>query len=100
ELGDPDRPEDWTFMAGMSPYHVAEPGRPYPPVLIWNVRRAENNPPGSGRKVAAKFPEMGYQAHYYETVADGDGLRRSNAEGAGKVALGYRFLRDAIGWDA
>jgi len=34
EYGDPDKPEDWAFLGPMSPYHVAVPGRPYPPILI------------------------------------------------------------------
>ena len=31
EYGDPDKPEDWEFLSQMSAYHIAAPGKRYPP---------------------------------------------------------------------
>ncbi|WP_237480153.1 prolyl oligopeptidase family serine peptidase [Lichenibacterium dinghuense] len=100
EYGDPDVPEDWAFLGPMSAYHAAEPGRPYPPTLIATTRRDDRVHPGHARKMAAKLQAMGYPAWLYEPAAGGHGYGKDNAERAAFVALGYGFLRRAIGWDA
>jgi prolyl oligopeptidase len=99
EYGDPDKPEDWAFLAGLSAYHVAEPGRPYPPILLATTRRDDRVHPGHARKMAAKLQAMGYDALFYEPAAGGHGYGKTNAEVAQFAALGLAFLRSAIGWD-
>ncbi len=98
EYGDPDRPEDWKFLAPMSAYHVAVPGKPYPPILIATTRRDDRVHPGHARKMTAKLQAMGYPAWFYELAAGGHGYGKDNKERAAFTALGYVFLRDAIGW--
>jgi prolyl oligopeptidase len=100
EYGDPDNPEDWAFLATISAYHTAVPGRPYPPILIATSRRDDRVHPGHARKMAAKLQAMGYRAYFYEPAAGGHGYGKDNAERAAFTALGYNFLRRAIGWDA
>ena len=39
EYGDPDKPEDWAFLKEISAYHLAAPGKRYPPILIATSRR-------------------------------------------------------------
>ncbi|GAC1344328.1 MAG: prolyl oligopeptidase family serine peptidase [Acetobacteraceae bacterium] len=99
EYGDPDGPE-WEFIAPLSAYHVAEPGRPYPPILLATTRRDDRVHPGHARKMAAKLQAMGYDAAFYEPAAGGHGYGKDNAEVASFAALGMTFLRRAIGWDA
>ena len=98
EYGDPDVPGDWAFLQHLSAYHAAEPGRPYPPILIATTRRDDRVHPGHARKMAAKLIAMGYPAHLYEPAAGGHGYGKDNAERAAFVALGFSFMRDAIGW--
>ena len=100
EYGDPDDPSDWEFLSGISAYHAAEPGREYPPILIATSRRDDRVHPGHARKMAAKLQAMGYEAYFYEPAAGGHGYGKDNAERAAFTALGYNFLRRAIGWDA
>ncbi len=100
EYGDPDESEDWRFLSAMSAYHVAEPGRPYPPILIATTRRDDRVHPGHARKMTAKLKSMGYRAWFYELAAGGHGYGKDNKERAAFTALGYAFLRDAIGWKA
>jgi prolyl oligopeptidase len=100
EYGDPDKPEDWKFLAGLSAYHVAAPGKPYPPILIATSRRDDRVHPGHARKMAAKLQAMGYEAHFYEPAAGGHSYGKDHAEQATFMALGYSFLRRAIGWEA
>ncbi len=100
EYGDPDKPEEWDFLAPISAYHTAEAGKPYPPILIATSRRDDRVHPGHARKMAAKLQAMGYDASFYEPAAGGHGYGKDNAEVAAFTALGYRFMRAAIGWDA
>ncbi|HUA53477.1 MAG TPA: prolyl oligopeptidase family serine peptidase [Candidatus Sulfotelmatobacter sp.] len=99
EYGDPALPEDWAFLGPMSAYHVAAPGKRYPPILLATSRRDDRVHPGHARKMAAKLQAMGYQAYFYEPAAGGHGYGKDNGERAAFTALGYRFLSQAIGWD-
>lgn len=100
EYGDPDKPGEWDFLARISAYHTAGPGKSYPPMLIATSRRDDRVHPGHARKMAAKLQAMGYDASFYEPAAGGHGYGKDNAEVAAFTALGYRFMRQAIGWDA
>ena len=98
EYGDPNNPEDWAFLKEISAYHAAVPGRDYPPILIATSRRDDRVHPGHARKMAAKLQAMGYEAYFYEPAAGGHGHGKDNRERAAFTALGYNFLRHAIGW--
>ena len=98
EYGDPENPDDWEFLKEISAYHAAVPGRPYPPILIATSRRDDRVHPGHARKMAAKLQAMGYVAYFYEPAAGGHGYGKDNRERASFTALGYNFLRRAIGW--
>jgi prolyl oligopeptidase len=98
EYGDPDKPEDWSYLQTYSAYHLAEPGRPYPPILIATTRRDDRVHPGHARKMTAKLHAIGYEVFYYEPAAGGHGYGKDNKERAAFTALGYAFLRDKIGW--
>jgi prolyl oligopeptidase len=100
EYGDPDNPEDWRFLKEISAYHTAVAGRQYPPILIATSRRDDRVHPGHARKMAAKLQAMGYEAYFYEPAAGGHGYGKDNRERAAFTALGYNFMRRAIGWDA
>lgn len=99
EYGDPDKAEDWAFIRHFSAYHAAEPGRPYPPILLATTRRDDRVHPGHARKMAAKLQAMGYDASLLEPEAGGHGYGKDNAEVAAFASLGAAFLRRAIGWD-
>jgi prolyl oligopeptidase len=100
EYGDPDDPADWAFLQTYSAYHLAAPGRNYPPILLATTRRDDRVHPGHARKMAAKLQAMGYEAHFYEPPAGGHGYGKDNKERAAFTALGYAFLRKNIGWPA
>ena len=93
-----DDPADWAFLSQISAYHNAVPDRQYPPILIATSRRDDRVHPGHARKTAAKLQTMGYEAYFYEPAAGGHGYGKDNAERAAFTALGYNFLRRAIGW--
>jgi prolyl oligopeptidase len=99
EYGDPDKPEDWAFLRTYSAYHLAAPGRAYPPILIATTRKDDRVHPGHARKMAAKLQAMGYEAYFYEPPAGGHGYGKDNRETAAFIALGYTFLREKIGFE-
>jgi prolyl oligopeptidase len=98
EYGDPDKAEDWEWLKTYSAYHNARPGQSYPPILIATTRRDDRVHPGHARKMAAKLQAMGYEAYFYEPAAGGHGYGKDNTERAGFEVLGFRFLKEKIGW--
>ncbi|HTS39004.1 MAG TPA: prolyl oligopeptidase family serine peptidase [Xanthobacteraceae bacterium] len=98
EYGDPDNPKDWDFLQTYSAYHLAVPGKRYPPILLATSRKDDRVHPGHARKMAAKLQAMGYEAYFYEPAAGGHGYGKDNFERATFTSLGYTFLRDKIGW--
>ena len=98
EYGDPDKPEEWDYIKTFSAYHMAEPGRKYPPILLATLRKDDRVHPGHARKMTAKLQTMGYEAYFYEPAAGGHGYGKDNKERAAFTALGMTFLREKIGW--
>jgi prolyl oligopeptidase len=98
EYGDPDKPDEWEWLQTYSAYHNVKAGQPYPPILIATTRRDDRVHPGHARKMAAKLQAMGYEAWLYEPAAGGHGYGKDNKERAGFEVLGYRFLKERIGW--
>ena len=98
EYGDPDVDADWAFLQNYSAYHMAEPGRRYPPILLATTRKDDRVHPGHARKMAAKLQAMGYEAWFYEPAAGGHGYGKDHKERAAFTALGFAFLRERTGW--
>lgn len=98
EYGDPDKPEEWEWLKTYSAYHNVKAGQSYPPILIATTRRDDRVHPGHARKMAAKLQAMGYEAWFYEPAAGGHGYGKDNKERAGFEVLGFRFLKEKIGW--
>lgn len=98
EYGDPDKAAEWEWLKTYSAYHNVRAGQSYPPILIATTRRDDRVHPGHARKMAAKLQAMGYEAWFYEPAAGGHGYGKDNRERAGFEVLGFRFLKDKIGW--
>ncbi|GAH41048.1 unnamed protein product, partial [marine sediment metagenome] len=98
EYGDPDKPDDWAFLQTYSAYHLAQPGKCYPPILLATTRKDDRVHPGHARKMAAKLQAMGYEAYFYEPPTGGHGYGKDNKERAAFTTLGYTFLRTKIEW--
>ncbi|KYK47029.1 peptidase S9 [Bradyrhizobium liaoningense] len=98
EYGDPDKPEEWEWLKTYSAYHNVKAGKAYPPILIATTRRDDRVHPGHARKMAAKLQAMGFEAWFYEPAAGGHGYGKDNKERAGFEVLGFRFLKERIGW--
>ncbi len=98
EYGDPDVAEDWAFLQHISAYHTVSTDGTAPPILLATTRRDDRVHPGHARKMAHKLQAMGRDAWFYELDAGGHSYGKTNRDRAFFTALGYNFLRHAIGW--
>jgi len=92
EYGDPDKPEEWAFIRGFSPYHTVARGRSYPPILITTSTRDDRVHPGHARKMTARLRDFGAPVLYYENIEGGHGGAADNRQRAFMDALGWTFL--------
>ncbi|MBU6308873.1 MAG: prolyl oligopeptidase family serine peptidase [Planctomycetes bacterium] len=92
EYGDPDKPDEWAFLRGFSPYHTVAPEREYPPILITTSTRDDRVHPGHARKMTARLMEFGKPVLYYENIEGGHGGAADNKQKAFMDALGWTFL--------
>jgi prolyl oligopeptidase len=92
EYGNPDRPEDWAFLRGFSPYHNIDRTRHYPSLLITTSTRDDRVHPGHARKMTALLKEQGKDVLYYENIEGGHGGAADNRQRAFMDALGWTFL--------
>jgi len=92
EFGDPDKPEEWAWIAPYSPYQNAARGLGYPPIFIYLSTRDDRVHPGHARKMAARLSELGYDVSYYEEIEGGHGASVTNEQLAHRLALSYTHL--------
>jgi prolyl oligopeptidase len=92
EYGDPDKPEEWAFIRGFSPYHNVTRDRDYPPILITTSTRDDRVHPGHARKMTARLMEFAKPVLYYENIEGGHGGAADNRQRAFMDTLGWTFL--------
>lgn len=97
EYGDPDRPEDWTWLARYSPYHNLRPGQRYPRLLLTTSTRDDRVHPAHARKMAARMLEQGHDVLYWENTEGGHAGAADNVQVARMQALTYTFLLRTLG---
>jgi prolyl oligopeptidase len=96
EYGDPEKPEDWTFLREISAYHHVAPSRRYPPILLTTSARDDRVHPGHARKMAAKLAVQGHTVYFHEPLEGGHAGASDNAHLAFNLALCFAFLRQTI----
>ncbi|MBI9116064.1 prolyl oligopeptidase family serine peptidase [Sanguibacter suaedae] len=96
EYGDPDDPAQWEHVRTFSPYHLVDPDRMYPPVLLTTSTRDDRVHPGHARKMAARLLAAGKDVTYYENIEGGHGGAADNEQAAFMSALAYRFLWERL----
>ena len=92
EYGDPDKPEEWAWIAPYSPYQNAKAALGYPPIFFYLSTRDDRVHPGHARKMAARLMELGYDVSYYEEIEGGHGASVTNEQLAHRLALSYTHL--------
>jgi len=99
EYGNPDDPEEWSFIRGFSPYHNVDPAGSYPPILITTSTRDDRVHPGHARKMAALLRDAGKRVLSYENIEGGHGGAADNRQKAFMDALAYVFLEQELAGD-
>ena len=97
EYGDPDNPDDWSFISEYSPYQNISAGTRYPTMLVTTSTRDDRVHPGHARKMTAALEETGQPVWYYENIEGGHAGAADNAQTAFKSALCYSFLHRMLG---
>jgi prolyl oligopeptidase len=92
EYGDPDEPDQWSFIQGFSPYQMAKADAAYPPLLMMTSTRDDRVHPGHARKMAARLLEWGKHVDYFENIEGGHAGAANNKQTAFKAALAYTWL--------
>jgi len=98
EYGDPDKPDEWSYIQNFSPYQNVKKGVDYPPVLFYTATSDDRVGPVQARKMAAKMKEaLGYaNVWFYENTEGGHGAAADNQQSAFMHALAYTFLWDHL----
>ena len=92
EYGDPDDPDEWSFIRTFSPYHNVIVEAKYPRTLFMTSTRDDRVHPGHARKMVAKMEAQGHDVVYYENIEGGHGGAADNSQRAFMSALAYTFL--------
>ncbi len=92
EYGDPEKPEDWSYISQYSPYQKVVKDQRYPRVLFMTSTRDDRVHPGHARKMFAKMKEQGHDVLYFENIEGGHSGAADNQQAAHMAALGYAFL--------
>jgi len=99
EYGDPDRPEEWAYIAKYSPYQNVAPAVKYPRVLFTTSTRDDRVHPAHARKMAARMMAQGHGVLYYENIEGGHGGAADNEQRANLQALEFSYLWMQLGRD-
>jgi prolyl oligopeptidase len=94
EYGNPDVPEDWSFISQYSPYQNVRADVKYPRVLFTTSTRDDRVHPGHARKMAAEMEAQHHDVLFYENVegGHGEGGAANNEQRAFEGALTFTFL--------
>ena len=97
EYGDPDKPEDWAFLSGYSPYQNIRRDVRYPPVFFYSSTKDDRVHPGHARKAAARLMEYGNRVYFHEYIEGGHSVGADNAEDAKRAAMLLKYLDRELG---
>ena len=97
EYGDPDKPEDWAFLSGYSPYQNIRRDVRYPPVFFYSSTKDDRVHPGHARKAAARLMEYGNRVYFHEYIEGGHSVGADNAEDAKRAAMLLMYLDRELG---
>ena len=96
EYGNPDDPDDWTFISQYSPYHNVAAEVEYPKAFFTTSTRDDRVHPAHARKMVARMMEQGHDVLYYENIEGGHGGAANLQQSAYINALIYAYLHDRL----
>ena len=97
EYGNPDLPEEWSYISRYSPYQNVRAAQKLPPVMFYTSTRDDRVHPGHARKMMAKMQAQGHAVDYYENTEGGHHGSVTNEQLATRLARTYAFLWEKLG---
>jgi prolyl oligopeptidase len=92
EYGNPDVPEEWSYISKYSPYQNVRADAKYPQVFFYTSTADDRVHPGHARKMVAKMEGLGHKVYYYENTEGGHAAASTNKQLALRTALSYSYL--------
>ena len=92
EYGNPDVPEEWSYISEYSPYQNLRPDVEYPEAFIWTTTRDDRVHPGHARKMTELFRQQGHPVLYFENTEGGHGSGVTPEQQAEVEALQFSYL--------
>ena len=97
EYGDPDKPDQWTYLSKYSPYQNLRRDVRYPAVFLYSSTKDDRVHPGHARKAAARLIEYGNRIYFHEYMEGGHSVGADNVEDAKRAALLLAYLNRELG---
>jgi len=92
EYGNPDIPEERSYIEQYSPYQNVRPGVEYSPIFLTTSTRDDRVHPGHARKMSAKMAAQGHEVLYYENIEGGHAAAANLRQRARRDALVATFF--------
>mgnify|MGYP001210155885 FL=1 len=96
EYGDPDNPDEWSFISKYSPYQNVFAEREYPEIYFYTSTKDDRVHPGHARKMAKKMIDQGHQVIYYENIEGGHSAAANLKQSAYMTTLQLEYLKDKL----
>ena len=96
EYGDPDNPDEWSFISKYSPYQNVFAEREYPEIYFYTSTKDDRVHPGHARKMAKKMIDQGHQVIYYENIEGGHSAAANLKQSAFMTTLQLEYLKDKL----
>lgn len=96
EYGNPDIPEEWSYISRYSPYQNLKKGVDYPKVFFYTSTKDDRVHPGHARKAVARMTEFGHPPYYFENIEGGHGGTANQDQLAHRTALEYIYFAQQL----
>jgi len=92
EYGDPENPQERSYLASYSPYQALQRDGQYPEVFFYTSTGDDRVHPGHARKMAARLKQWGKPFLYYENIEGGHGGTANQDQLAYRTALEWAYF--------
>ncbi|MBR9826921.1 MAG: S9 family peptidase [Alphaproteobacteria bacterium] len=96
EYGNPEDPDEGSFLRSISPYHNVDANGDYPEIYLYTSTKDDRVHPAHARKMAHLLEELGHDYLYYENIAGGHSAAANLEELARRDAMLYTFLMQTL----
>lgn len=96
EYGDPEKPEEYAYIAKYSPYQALRKETTYPEAFVYTSTKDDRVHPGHARKFVARLQSLGKPVLYYENIEGGHSAAANLKQRAEVTALQAVYLMQQL----